>query len=57
MENMVKPKEGRIELTEVIQQLTPLLPVESTILFNCFWSIKIFDDFLPTFNPQIVSSN
>ena len=31
MEKMVKPKEERIELTEVMKQLTSLLPAERKI--------------------------
>ena len=57
MENMVKPKEKRIELTEVIKQLTTLLPAERKISFNYFLATKVCENFLPTFHPQIVSSN
>ena len=56
MENMVKIKEERMELTEVIKQLM-LLPAGRKILFHCLSCIKVCNEFFLTFLAQIVSSN
>ena len=45
-----------MELTEVIKQLTSLLPAKRKIDFNCLSCSKVSDDFLLTFHPQIVGS-